>query len=161
MIINEKEIVMSRLLLLLFVLALMPLTVRGDDTDPEPIKPAEAALKELQGEWDIVKATFAGMDALKKMGKEVRMIIKKNQMMPKGAKGGDDDPATIVLDPKKKPAHIDLTPTKGKEGPIKGIYKLEKGELTIAFRESGQDRPTKFDDTTIILMVLKKRPAKK
>lgn len=53
---------------------------------------------------------------------------------------------TFTLDATKSPPWIDLTP----KGPkqlvvIRGIYKLEKGILTICYAPPGKDRPTTFD----------------
>jgi len=55
------------------------------------------------------------------------------------------------LDPKARPRHFDVTGADATwmKGPIKGetalgIYKIEKGELTIV-TGSGKDRPTSFE----------------
>jgi uncharacterized protein (TIGR03067 family) len=57
--------------------------------------------------------------------------------------------AEVKLDPTRRPRQIDLTaldgPAEGKT--VQGIYKLEKGRLTICMREhkaGGQGRPTEF-----------------
>jgi uncharacterized protein (TIGR03067 family) len=53
---------------------------------------------------------------------------------------------TFKLDATKTPRQIDLIPEgKGKEATVKGIYKLQKGTLTICAGDPGKDRPAAFE----------------
>jgi uncharacterized protein (TIGR03067 family) len=53
---------------------------------------------------------------------------------------------TFKLDATKTPKQIDATPTGGAKGMVvRGIYKIEKGVLTICFAMPGKDRPTAFE----------------
>ena len=103
----------------------------------------DSDLKGLEGSYKAVALVFAGKDApadtlsnttVKITGDELAIVIKDRTKTAK-----------IKIDPKAKPAHIDISPTDGPEKgkTFPGIYKIEKGELTIAFTEKG-DRPTGF-----------------
>jgi uncharacterized protein (TIGR03067 family) len=53
---------------------------------------------------------------------------------------------TFKLDATKTPRHIDLVPAGGPKGTvIHGIYKLEKGMLTICYGAPGKNRPAAFE----------------
>jgi len=71
-------------------------------------------------------------------------------------------PAKIKVDAKAKLATIDISPSEGADSgrTFLGIWKFEKDELWLAFRERG-DRPTEFkgDDGTILFKL--KRDEKK
>ena len=131
-------------------------------------KDEKDALKELQGTYLIVGLEGKGLkiteEDLKKFGKEDdrKVVIKGNQII--ATQKGTDDPATIKLDPSKSPAHIDLTSMKdGKPEVDYGIYKYEKGILTICAGEKGEakDRPKAFKaDDKLLIMKLQKQPAK-
>src|SRR5262249_5468544 len=58
----------------------------------------------------------------------------------------DVDETTIKLDPKKKPAAIDIVPGKGpNKGKVsEGIYAFEGDTLKICTAAPGQKRPTEF-----------------
>jgi uncharacterized protein (TIGR03067 family) len=94
-------------------------------------EPKEAA-KKLEGTYEVLEVLIDGKPDKKDDVKTA--VIKDGRIIPKG-KEGRDDSAAFVLNPSKKPAHIDLTPTG--EGTLLGIYEVketDKGtELTIAF----------------------------
>lgn len=71
-------------------------------------------------------------------------------------------PAKIKVDPKAKPATIDISPTDGPEKgrTFPGIYKVEDGRLMLAFTERG-DRPTEFKGEGGVLLVRLERSTKK
>lgn len=97
----------------------------------------------LQGEWKIVEFVKGGKatDAAK-LG---AVTIKGDQLTIRDGKR--DEPATFTLDPKAKPPAIDIRPGNAgakKDAVIKGIYKLEKDRLTIAFGGDGTERPKEF-----------------
>jgi len=79
---------------------------------------------------------------------------------------GEAKTATIKIDAKAKPATIDLTPDSGdKKGEtMKGIWKMEKGVLTMVLIE-GKDakRPENFDakGATEMMLELTKKEEKK
>jgi uncharacterized protein (TIGR03067 family) len=100
-------------------------------------------LKALQGSYKLESLSIMGKDApaeivanttVKITGDELAIAIKDTTKTAK-----------IKIDPKAKPAHIDISPSDGPEKgkTFPGIYKIEKGELVIAFTEKG-DRPTDF-----------------
>jgi uncharacterized protein (TIGR03067 family) len=106
---------------------------------------AEKALKELQGEYTVKELVRAGK-ADEEEAKSVEKMVIKDDQLTLYIKGREE-PAKIKLDPSKKPGHIDISPTRGDKGEtIPGIYKYEKGTLTIAFAK-GKDatRPKDFD----------------
>jgi uncharacterized protein (TIGR03067 family) len=52
---------------------------------------------------------------------------------------------TFTLVPTRTPREIDLVPAGAKGAVVKGIYKLDKGTLTICYAAPGKDRPAKFE----------------
>ena len=76
--------------------------------------------------------------------KVTEVVIKDNVFTMKGE--GKEHKAKVKTDATKKPAHIDMSPQDGpeKDKTFLGIYKLEKGELTIVIAREG-DRPKDFN----------------
>jgi uncharacterized protein (TIGR03067 family) len=71
---------------------------------------------------------------------------------------GDDKTAKVKVDSSKSPATIDISPAEGPEKgkTFPGIYKVEKGELTLVFTEKG-DRPKEFKvEGEAVLLKLKR-----
>jgi uncharacterized protein (TIGR03067 family) len=108
---------------------------------------AEKALKEMEGTYSLKSLTKGGKAA------PAEVIAEFKEMMIKGDKitlklKDKDQIARLKLDPTKKPAHLDLTPTEGpeKDKTMKGIYKYEKGTLTIALARNDGDRPKDFKE---------------
>lgn len=146
-----------------FALALVVALVGG-----AAVADDKEALKQLEGTYLLVGLEAKGLklDAEKLKGTdplERKIVIKGDQIIAY-MKGGKEDPGTIKLDASKSPPHIDITSTKdGKTEVNYGIYKFEKGVLTICTLERGdpKDRPKEFKaDDKALLLVLEKQPAK-
>ncbi|HEX4609446.1 MAG TPA: TIGR03067 domain-containing protein [Urbifossiella sp.] len=117
-----------------------------------PLAADDATLKTLAGSYKVVGLNKAGKDApptefdgfrAKIAGDQITFTVK-----------GKEFPAKIKVDPAKTPAHLDLSPTDGPEKGMTfpGVYKLEKGELVLAFTEKS-DRPSDFkggDDVMVL-----------
>ena len=124
------------------------------DPSPEPDDDNDA--KKILGTWDLVKAEKDGKPPPGDETKGMKIEITKDQLIISTTDRDRKDVAGYKLDMKSKPRGIDIIP-KGSDGKsIKGIYKLEKGELTMSWSEEGGERPTKFDDKTRALLVLRK-----
>jgi uncharacterized protein (TIGR03067 family) len=130
-------------------------------------EPDKKALKELEGTYLLIGLEGKGVKLDEAEFKKVpeadrKFVIKGDQFI--SFAGGKEDPATIKLDPTKKPAFIDITTAKGGKTEVNyGIYKLENGVLTICALEKGEakDRPKEFKvDSKEILLTLKKQDAK-
>lgn len=117
----------------------------------------EKAQKELEGTYKLAYAERDGKAAEKDLIDAITVTIKGDEFVL--SSGPDDRKVSkIKVTPDPKLSRIELTPTdgesKGKTFP--GIYKLEKGELTLAFSEGGA-RPKEFkSDNEAILLRLKK-----
>ena len=79
---------------------------------------------------------------------EMRWVIKGAELQGTGGAANQEAPetATIKIDPRKNPKHIDLVVLTGasKGKTQQGIYKLEKDRLTVCVRDFGKGRPTEF-----------------
>lgn len=140
------------------VLLLVGVAAVADDTDPEPVSPPEAELKKLQGTWELTKVVLGGTDQTKEK-KGATLVFQKNRLTLNDGPNKAEQ-LTVTLDPKQKPPHIDLSPANDNR-PVKGIYKLQKDELTIAFTEAGQERPKDFDAKGVRgLLVMKRQKPK-
>lgn len=104
----------------------------------------EKDLKAMQGDW---AADSFVRDGMVFPEDDARSFFRTNKgdrytMQRFSKKVGS---GKVVLDPSKSPREIDFLPDppfKGK--PILGIYKLEKGKLTMCYAPSGSKRPTTF-----------------
>lgn len=123
----------------------------------------DKGLKELEGTYKITAAEKGGKAAPKELTDTATVMIKGDELTI--AFGADDKKvAKIKVGADAKPATIDLSPTDGAEKgkTFPGIYKLEKGELTLLFTEKA-DRPKllptddgyKADDDAILLKLKK------
>jgi uncharacterized protein (TIGR03067 family) len=118
----------------------------------------EKALKELEGTYKVTAAEKGGV-AAPKGEVDFTVTIKGDEMTVKTPNG--EKKAKIKVDPTKTPAHIDLSPTDGPEKgkTFPGLYKLEKGELTIVFAE-GDARPKGLKAEGEEMMIKMKKEAK-
>jgi len=98
----------------------------------------------LVGEWVPTQAVRGGKPDLPPAGTSITFnadgkILLKEGMRDKAEEG------TYKIDAKKDPAEIDIvSPAKGKDAPVLGIYKFEKDTLVLCI-VMGTDRPTKFE----------------
>jgi uncharacterized protein (TIGR03067 family) len=120
----------------------------------------EKALKELEGTYTatiLEKGTEKGPKATSKdILESLRVTIKGDDLAIK--LGDEEKKAKFKADTTKTPNTIDIVPADGeyKGKTFAGIYKLEKGELTILFAEKG-DRPKEFKtEGDVVFMKLKK-----
>ncbi|MGL4552476.1 MAG: TIGR03067 domain-containing protein [Gemmataceae bacterium] len=119
--------------------------------EPDPTPPDG---KRIQGKWQIVKGMKEGAPAPKDM-LESKMTIDGVAIQVTGARS-EEPPAAYTLDPKKKPAEIDITPGRGTDQKVLGIYKFEKDELTLVFNKPGEGRPKAFDEKAASVIVLRR-----
>jgi uncharacterized protein (TIGR03067 family) len=117
----------------------------------------ERDAKDLEGTYKITSAELDGKFAEKATIETVTVTIKGNEFVLSSAPD-DKKVSKIKVAPDAKLSTIDFTPQDGelKGKTIPGIYKLEKGELTVAMNEKG-DRPKEFkSDNGVMVLRLKK-----
>lgn len=114
----------------------------------------------LQGTWVVVAAERDGqlLDRIK--GNQ--MIIKDRNFTIK-TKTGFEMKGDLILDPGKKPRHMDLAHQEGllRDKTWQAIYQLDGAELKICYVEpdAGKERPKEFTtqaDSGMQLVVLKR-----
>lgn len=117
----------------------------------------KTALKELEGTYKPLVVEKDGKSAEKGIVDTMTVQIKGDELIVSFS-ADDKKVAKIKVTPDPKLSNIDLSPQDGTEKgkTFPGIYKLEKGELVLAFSEKG-DRPKEFkSDNEAILLRLKK-----
>jgi uncharacterized protein (TIGR03067 family) len=125
---------------LLAALAVVTFAAAPVPKDVAPKPPVES----IEGEWRAVLVIHGGKPH-NPNGPPAVITIKGDTMTIKEG-DGNAEVVTFTLDPKSKPATIDLREARGgKPGrPIQGIYLLEKDKLTVCFGMDGADRPKEF-----------------
>jgi uncharacterized protein (TIGR03067 family) len=122
-----------------------------------PGRADEKGPKDLEGTYKIVSAERDGKSAEKAVIDTVVVTIKGDEFVMSFS-ADDKKVSKIKVTPDAKPSVIEFTPQDGelKGKALPGIYKLEKGELTIAFSEKGE-RPKEFkSENETVLLRLKK-----
>jgi uncharacterized protein (TIGR03067 family) len=123
-------------------------------------KDAPAAAKALNGSYTLQEVNFDGKPAPAEVTKPVTGVdIKDGTITVRSAK--NDAPAKFTIDATMTPATIDIVTKEGEKAKL-GLYKVEKGELTIVFSDTGP-RPTDFstgDGLRKMVLVKKEQPKK-
>jgi uncharacterized protein (TIGR03067 family) len=143
----------------LIVLLAVGVPAKEDRTDE-----SKQVMENLQGEWQMIKADFAGLPGPPPMDKELpRFVIKGNRITI--VEKNRNEEATFTVDLSKKPYVIDIRPVRAKgakgdprEELLKGIFDVTKDTLkiTIAIPDFGgppgandaprmPDRPADFN----------------
>lgn len=117
-------------------------------------------LKQLEGTYQAVAVSRDGKDEPADLVSTVKAKIAGDELTI--SVKDKSFPAKIKIDPKAKPATIDIAPSDGpdKGHTFPGIYKVEDDQLVIAFTEKG-DRPAEFKGGDGVLLVKLKREEKK
>lgn len=120
---------------------------------------ADSPLAELEGTYKAVALIHNGKDLPGDIVKAVGVKIAAEELTI--TIGDKAFPSKIKLNPKAKPAAIDIAPSEGPEKgkTFLGIYRFETGELQIAFTERGE-RPTAFKGEDGVLLVRLKKDEK-
>lgn len=147
---------MTRLLAAMAAVVLaVPALAQPKDT------PAVAAAKALNGTYTVKEVKFDGKDAPADLVKDITGVeIKDGVITVRSAK--KDDPVTFTVEPSadpKKPGNITIV-AEGDKSKL-GLYKFDKGELTIVFAE--KDRPADLSAVEGVkkLVLLRKEEPKK
>ena len=120
----------------------------------------EKALKELEGTYTVTVLQKGGKDAPKELTDTLKVNIKGEDFVL--MVGTDEKKAKIKVDSSKTPHEIDITPSDGPEKgkTFPGIYKADKGEVTIVFTEKGA-RPKELKSEGDTMLVKMKKDEKK
>jgi uncharacterized protein (TIGR03067 family) len=151
-------------------LVVITLRRQADDKGKEkpPVKePAEATAErqKLQGTWAAVSGETDGQPVPEDSVKQVRVIIKGDEIHFKPNR--TENKVTFTLDPTKKPKLLSATaqdgPDKGKTVPM--IYELEGDRLKLCFdTKAGQKEPKEFatkPGSGLLLFVFKREDPSK
>lgn len=130
------------------------------DTPKKPaLDPGE--LKKLAGQWVVTQQEHGGKKVPAKALLNLAVEVAGNRMTTRERNEVKEGTTIVVLDPKARPAAIDLKITTGADADkvVKGIYKVEGETLTMCVTEPGKDRPTTFaakEGTGHTLLVFKR-----
>jgi uncharacterized protein (TIGR03067 family) len=124
-----------------------------------PLLADEPGLAALAGSYKAASLLKDGKEAPADLVAAVAAKIEKDEIT--FTVKGKEFPAKLRVDPKKAPAHLDLSPADGpdKGRTFPGLYKVEKGELVLAFTERS-DRPADFAGGPDVLVVRLKKDGK-
>jgi uncharacterized protein (TIGR03067 family) len=132
---------------------------------PKKAGPDGQELKKLAGHWAVIQQEHGGKKAAAKELAALAVEIAGQRMTTREGSDVKEDTTIISLDPKAKPAVIDLKIASGADidKVVKGIYKLDGDTLTICVAEPGKDRPKAFEakmGTGHTLLVFKREKKK-
>jgi RNA polymerase sigma factor (sigma-70 family) len=115
----------------------------------------------LQGAWKLVRHVRDGVEREEKPKAGVmRMYFTSDSLHLMVDEVFSGQAYTFTLNPKEKPATIDLTSWRGGEATL-AIYRIERETLTLCMPMPGAERPTTFAseaDSNVELLVLKRDP---
>ena len=120
----------------------------------------EKAPKDLEGTYKVTHMEKAGKVATKEETDGVKISIKGEELTI--VIRDEEKKAKIKVDASKTPNTIDISPIDGPEKgkTFPGIYKFDKGDLTLAFTEKG-DRPKAFKVEGDVVVLKMKKDEKK
>ena len=120
----------------------------------------EKALQELEGTYKVVAAEKGGKAIPDEARDKLSLTFKGESLTI--SFDGMEKTGKIKADSTKTPKHIDISPSDGPEKgkTFPGIYKLDKGELTLAYSEKG-DRPKDFKSEGEVTLLKMKKDEKK
>lgn len=120
----------------------------------------DKALKELEGTYKVTTLEKGGKAAKKEVMDSLKVTIKGEDFIIIVSE--KEKKAKIAVDSSKTPHTIDITPSDGDEKGkmFPGIFKVEKGEVTLAFTEKG-DRPKDFKSEGEIVLIKMAKDVKK
>lgn len=110
---------------------------------PEEINKAD--LEKLSGAWVVTKAEAGGTELPKEFFAEIVLTIDgdkyKVEGIPEGTQSG-----LLTIDATKDIKEMSIEPKEGPNAdkPVKAIYKLEEGKLSICYDLTGQAFPKEF-----------------
>jgi len=105
-----------------------------------------AELKKFAGKWSVTAQEHGGKKAPAKQLASLALTIDGAGCTLKDGDEVREESEVVALDPKAKPAAIDLKITGGddKGKVVKAIYKFDGDKLTLCLAEPGKDRPKGF-----------------
>jgi uncharacterized protein (TIGR03067 family) len=124
---------------------------------PAPAEEVKKDAEKIQGTWKLVSMERGGEKGPEDNVKDVKFVITDGLITIKDPKREEN--ANFKLDPRKNPRTIDITPEKGKEEVVQGIYELKGDTLKFCFNKPGGERPKEFvtkAGTQVVLIVLQR-----
>jgi uncharacterized protein (TIGR03067 family) len=120
-------------------------------------------LKNLQGKWIVTVHEHGGVKLPAKELAKLSVEVDEGRVTAKESGELREGTTIIGLDPKAKPATLDLKVATGDDAGkvVKAIWKRSGKTLTVCYAEPGKDRPKEFEakkDSGHTLMVLEKAP---
>ena len=111
-------------------------------------QPPDAAARELArqaGTWRVVSFEREGTITPAEVTRSIVRVVEGDHVVWK-RDGKSFAGTTIVLDPSKRPAAIDVIPDGGRSRGerVLGIYTFEGDELVICMADAGKPRPERF-----------------
>lgn len=148
-----------------FALLLCPLVLVSAAwaAEPSPEPEEEDDAKTILGIWQAAKGVKQGtpIPAAEIAGLKMELTKDYLSILEGGRQNSPAASVAYKLDKKSRPRGIDLTVDFGMKATIRGIYKIQKGELTVVFSDPDQARPKAFDEKGKTVLVLRKAKAKK
>jgi len=134
------------------------------DKDKDKTEKAEKTSKDLDGTYKTTSLQKGDKVAEKELTDALSFVFKGEDLTVVIDKKDDrqEKKAKVKIDAAKTPPAIDITPSDGLERgkTFPGIYKLDKGELTIVFAEKGE-RPKDFKPEGDVTVLKLKKDEKK
>jgi uncharacterized protein (TIGR03067 family) len=133
----------------LIAFALLAVPLLADDKKP--------ANPDLNGKWEVASATYDGNEQKATAGARLEFADGEFQTLKNGKVVRT---IKFTVDPKESPKRINMVNDKGDAAP--GIYKVDKDELTLCYRDYGDSAsgpPEKFESKPggrMYLIVLKR-----